>query len=247
MPARLKAFLVHLACSVVLAAIVLLVVFQVWYPAPLQGALGVTSIFLLLLLVDVVLGPLLTLLVYNNSKKTLLLDLAVIACLQMAAMVYGLWTMAEGRPAWIVFNVDRFDLVQVVDIDTRKLDEATAEYRQPSWLGPQWVAAIPPTDVESRNDFIFDAVFSGLDLPHRPNLYRPLLSQQEALQQKMQPLEELTKFNDERQVEAIRQQWPAADAWLPLMARVEPMVVLLQRSTTKVVAVVDLSPWADGE
>lgn len=52
------------------------------------------------------------------------MDLTVIAVLQLGALSYGLWTVAEGRPAWLVFAVDRFELVRVLDIDKRKLDAA---------------------------------------------------------------------------------------------------------------------------
>lgn len=243
MPTRFKAFLAHLAGSVIIALLVLLLVFRLWYPAPLHEALGVTGIFLLVLLVDVILGPLLTLLVYKVGKKTLVFDLVVIGMLQLMALGYGIWTVAEGRPAWIVFSTDRFDVVQVVDIDTRKLAEAPAEYRQPAWLGPRWVAAVRPADVEANNDLTLEALFSGLDLPQRPNLYQPLASQHEVLQQKTHPLTELTKFNSAEQVAAAEQQWPDADAWLPLMARAKPMVVLLHKETAEVVAIVSLNPW----
>lgn len=110
--ARIKAFAWHLGCSLLIASAALVLVFAVWYPAPLHVALGVTSVFLLVLLVDVVIGPFLTLLVYKQGKKTLLFDMAVIIALQLSALLYGLWTVAEGRPVWLVFNVDRFDLVQ---------------------------------------------------------------------------------------------------------------------------------------
>lgn len=243
MPVRFKAFLVHLACSSVIALLALLLVFRFWYPAPLHEALGVTEILLLVLLVDVILGPLLTMVVYKAGKKTLALDLAVIACLQLAALGYGLWTVAEGRPAWIVFSADRFDLVQVVDLDTRKLGDTPAEYRQPAWTGPRWVAAVPPADPEANRTLILEALYSGLDLPQRPNLYQPLASQHETLRQKMLGLAELTKFNSEEQVGKALKQWPKADAWLPLMARAKPMVVLLQKETAEVVAIVDLNPW----
>lgn len=242
MPVRLKAFLLHLGVSGVIAVLALLLVFKLWYPTPLQTAVGVTHIFLLLLLVDVILGPLLTLLVYKVGKKTLVLDLAVIAVLQLSALGYGLWTVAEGRPAWLVFNTDRFDLVRVLDIDTRKLEWALPEYRQPSWLGPRWVAAAPPSDNAERNELIFESVQGGSDLPQRPDLYRPLVDSREALQKRLHALPELQRFNSIEQVQAISQLWPAADAWLPLMAST-PMVVLLNKESAEVLAVVDLRPW----
>lgn len=243
MPARFKAFLVHLATSAVIALLVVLLVFRLWYPAPLHTALGVTHIFLLLLLVDVVLGPLLTLLVYKVGKRTLVFDLAVIACLQLSALGYGLWTVAEGRPAWLVFNADRFDLVQVVDIDGQQSQNARPEYRSAPWTGPQWVGAATPEDIKQRNALVFESVMGGSDMPQRPNLYRPLTEMTEQLRGRALPLQALLSYNAEEQVRNALAAWPEANAWLPLMARVKPMVVLLNSERAEVVAVVDLRPW----
>ncbi len=152
MTPRIKAFLIHLGISLVVAVAAMALVFGLWYPSPLHAALGVTGIFLLLLAVDVVLGPCLTLVVFKPGKKTLVMDLTAIALLQLSALAYGVWTVAEGRPAWLVFAVDRFELVRVLDIDERKLEQADLAYRQPSLLGPQWVAASNPVDSDERND-----------------------------------------------------------------------------------------------
>src|SRR5690554_3404124 len=102
MNSRIKAFTLHLAISVTIAAIAMIIVFYFWYPAPLHTAVGVTQIFLILLAVDVVLGPVLTLVVYKVGKRTLIMDLSVIALLQVSALCYGVYTVAEGRPAWLV-------------------------------------------------------------------------------------------------------------------------------------------------
>ncbi len=243
MPARLKAFLLHLTASACIALLALLLVFKLWYPAPLHEALGVTHIFLLLLMIDVILGPLLTLLIYKVGKKTLIMDLTIIAILQLAALGYGLWTVAEGRPAWIVYNVDRFDAVTVVDIDTRQLDEAHAQYRSAPWTGPRWVGAMRPDDIEQRNSILFEAVQGGYDLAQRPNLYRPLTEMTQAIRQRAQPLDKLTDFNDATAVRDALQNWPDAAAWVPLMARIKPMVVLLGENNSDVIAIVDLNPW----
>lgn len=243
MHARFKAFLLHLAASALIALLALLLVFKLWYPAPLHDALGVTQIFLLLLLVDVILGPLLTLLVYKTGKKTLVMDLAIIAALQLAALGYGLWTVAEGRPAWIVYNADRFDVVTVTDLDTRLLDEAQPQYRNAPWTGPQWAGATQPDDIEQRNSILFEATLGGSDIAQRPNLYRPLAEMAAAIQQRAQPLEKLNDFNEDNVVRSALQNWPEAAAWAPLMARVKPMVVLLGENKSDVIAIVDLNPW----
>ncbi|MBV7561405.1 TfpX/TfpZ family type IV pilin accessory protein [Pseudomonas sp. sia0905] len=242
MPIRLKAFFVHLGGSSIIALLVLLLVFRLWYPAPLHVAVGVTNIFLLLLLIDVILGPLLTLVVYKAGKKTLVFDLAVIALLQLSALIYGLHAVADGRPAWLVFNTDRFDLVRVLDVDTRKLDQARPEFRQPSWFGPRWAIAVPPDDAVARTELLFETVQGGSDLPQRPELYQPLADNRERVKERLHLLPALQEYNSADEVNAAIGPWPEADAWLPLMAGV-PMVVLLHKETAEVVAVVDLRPW----
>src|SRR5690554_5070320 len=129
---RVKAFGVHLLTSAVVALAVVALVFGLWYPAPLATATGVTEIFLILLVVDVCLGPLLTLLVYKEGKKTLVMDLTIIVLLQLGALGYGVYTVAEDRPAWLVFSVNRFELIRINDINERKLDETADEFKNPN-------------------------------------------------------------------------------------------------------------------
>ena len=242
MIARLKAFLIHLLISTCIAVAVIGVVFFVWYPAPLHTATGVTQIFLLLLTVDVVLGPLLTLIVYKTGKKTLIMDLTIIALLQLGALSYGVWTVAEGRPAWLVFGADRFELVRVPDIDQRNIGTHYL-YSSPAWTGPQWVGAANPIDLNARNDIIFESVSGGFDIYQRPNLYRPLQEMTASIQKYAQELSLLNEFNDDSDVQNAVKKYPAATAWLPLRAKDQNMVVLINKETAQVIAIVDLKPW----
>lgn len=243
MSARIRFFLWHLAMSALIAVLVVFAVFGVWYPSPLHAAVGVFHIFLMLLVVDVVLGPMLSLLVYRSGKKTLALDLVVIMLLQISALCYGLWSVAEGRPAWIVFNVDRFDLVRALDIDERNLEFARSEYQSPSWLGPKWVGADFPEDAEQRSLIVFESVMARVDIAQRPYLYRPLSDMATLMRYRARPLEQLFDYNGSDKVRMVLDRWPAADAWLPLMANAKPLAVLFRRDTAEIVAVVDLNPW----
>jgi len=243
MKERFKAFILHLLLSLMVAIGVLFWVFNVWYPVPLHRALAVTHIFLLLIIVDMVLGPILTLLVYKPRKKTLVLDLVVIAALQLSAMIYGLWSVAQGRPAWLVFNGDRFDVVQVVDIDPRHRAQAAPEYQAPSWFGPGWVGADFLASGKYRNEILFEAAFGGPDIAQRPFLYRPLAEFAEDIQSRAQPLERLADYNDAETVATTLAKWPQASGWVPLMARAQPMVVLLKDDNTDVLGIVALNPW----
>lgn len=242
MRARLNAFLIHLMISTCIAAAVITVVFFVWYPAPLHTAAGVTKIFLLLLAVDVVLGPLLTLIVYKAGKKTLIMDLTVIALLQLSALGYGVWTVADGRPAWLVFGGDRFELVRIPDIDQRNIG-THALYSSPAWTGPRWVGADLPFILEQRNDIIFESVGGGFDIYQRPNLYRPLQEMKAGIQKHAQELSLLNEFNADSDVQNAVKKYPSATAWLPLRAKDQNMVVLINKETAQVIAIVDLKPW----
>ena len=153
--------------------------------------------------------------------------------------------MAEGRPAWVVYNVDRFDLVRVLDIDERDLDKAPAQYRKPTWLWPEWVGALEPKDVEQRNSLLFEVLEGGSDLAQRPYLYHPLPEIKEQLRERARPLTELEAFNPSETVKRVLKDWPSANAWVPLMASAKPMVVLLDKEKSEVISVVDLRPWKD--
>ena len=243
MQERLRAFSAHFLFSALIALIAVGLVFYIWYPGPLSEAVGVTEIFLLMLFVDVTLGPILTFIIYRKGKRTLKMDLAIIALLQVSAMGYGLHVVAEGRPVWLVFSVDRFDLVRAMDIDTRHLDSVAPEYQSLSLKGPYWVSAKWPEDAGAQSAITFEAVFSGFDLQHRPYLYHPLASAAADIRAKAIPLRRLQEFNSVNDIRMALERWPEADAWLPLGANAKSLVVLLNRQSARVIALVNLSPW----
>lgn len=171
------------------------------------------------------------------------MDLAVIAILQVSALVYGVHAVAEGRPAWLVFAKDRFELVRALDIDTRNLDNAEIEYRTPGWLKPQWIGASMPIDLQQGNEIIFESVGGGFDIYQRPNLYRSLTDMHSSMQRNARSLQALGKFNTNNAIKSTLESHPTADAWLPLRANNQDMVVLIHKKTAEIVAVVDLRPW----
>ena len=229
-----------------MALFAMALVFLVWYPFPLAAALGVSSIFLTVLAVDVIIGPLLTFLVYKVGKETLRFDLTIIVALQLIAFGYGIWAIAIARPVWLVFNVDRFDVAQAHELDTRFLTDARPEFRRPSWTGPRWVASRKPSDPRKHNQLVMESAGGGPDLPQRLDLYLPLDQEIGSLSTKAHSLSELLRYNQKMEVDAILARWQEADAWLPMMAKVRPMTVLLNKKSNKIVAIVDLRPWDDG-
>jgi hypothetical protein len=243
MPIRFVAFLTHLGGSCVLAALSLGLVFWLWYPAPLASAVGVGPIFLTLLGVDVVLGPLLTLIVYDRSKKRLAWDLGLIVLVQLLAFAWGMRAIVEARPAWLVYSGMRFDLVSANEPDPSHLLRAAEPYRHAPWMGPVWVSARLPQDLRARNELMWSAFRGGEDLPQRPDLYVPLAQDAKKVALNAQPIERLLKLNPANEVARVRARWPQADAYMPLLTKGRPLTVLIQREQGQPVAIVDLKAF----
>jgi len=163
----------HLLICVAIAAAVISVMLGVWYPGPLFEAAGGSGLLYILVCVDVTVGPLLTLVVFKSGKRGMKFDLAVIAVLQVAALIYGVYVVSLARPAYIVFVKDRFELATVAELEPSELAQAKyPEFRSPGWTGPILAATDLPADPQERQKLI-DAAFAGLDLQHFPRLYVP--------------------------------------------------------------------------
>ena len=112
---RYRAASYHLIISAGIAAITLTVMLALWYPSPLFAAMGGMELIALIVGVDVAIGPLITLVIFDMRKKELLFDLAVIALLQVAALGYGVYTMSLARPVFMVATDLGIRVVPAVD------------------------------------------------------------------------------------------------------------------------------------
>ena len=242
MSKRLKFFLSHLSISLLIALFVIGLIFFVWYPSPLAQAVGVIYIFLMLLAIDVVIGPILGILVYKQGKKTLKMDLIVIILLQLSALGYGIYSIEQGRPAWLVYNVDRFELVRNNEIVDQNINQAQPQFQQSSWLKPQFVATEFANNAQQRSDDMFAEVLGGISIAQRPERYIELNKAKKQMQQRKQKLELLQKYNNKIDVEKILAKYPKATAFLPMKASAVDMTVLINKQG-EVVKIVDLRPW----
>ena len=73
---RWKAASIHCSISALVGLIVGFLLFGLWYPPPYFHAAGADELILLLVGVDLTLGPLLTLIVFRSGKRGLKFDLA---------------------------------------------------------------------------------------------------------------------------------------------------------------------------
>lgn len=188
-PRRLRAAGLHLLLSALVAGLVALLVFAVWYPHPYDAIAGGLSLFTLLISVDVVLGPALTAVAASPGKplRELKRDLAVIVLLQAAGLGYGLYTIALARPVYMVFEVDRLRVVTAADIEPAQLAQAPAALRRLPWTGPGLIAAVKPTDPDQQMRAI-ELGLAGFDLAMLPRHWGDFESQRAAAWRAARPV-----------------------------------------------------------
>lgn len=243
MSKRLKFFLSHLSISLMIALCVVGLVFFIWYPTPLATAVGVTQIFLMMLAIDVTVGPILGFIVYKEGKKTLKMDLTVIILLQLSALGYGIYSIEQGRPVWLVYTVDRFELVRKNEIIDENIEKALAQYQHPSWFKPQYVGGEFAKDAKTRNDDMFAEALNGISLAQKPERYVALSKVVPQIKTHAESLDILKNFNDGKKLQSILAKYPQANAFVPLKAGHVDMTVLLDKNTGEVIKIVDLRPW----
>ena len=171
---RLRAAGIHFGISLAVAALAALLVFALWYPYPYREISGGRELFLLVVAVDVVLGPLITLAVFNLAKgwPSLRRDLAVVGLLQLAGLAYGLWSVQLARPVHLVFEIDRFRVVHAVDVPTDLLDRTPAGIDVLPLAGPTLVATRPFRDEQEKMEATLVAL-QGVAIGARPDFWQP--------------------------------------------------------------------------
>lgn len=194
LPGRLRAGGIHLGISLVVAAAAAAAVFGLWYPHPYREISGGRELFVLLVSVDVVLGPLLTLAIFNRAKPRAELrrDLGVVAALQLAALVYGLWTVAVARPVHLVFEIDRLRVVHALDVPVELMPRVPPGITALPWTGPTLLAVRPFTSEQEKLDATI-AALQGLSLSARPDLWQGYEDARPAVLAAARPVTDLLK------------------------------------------------------
>lgn len=246
---RIRAFGTHLVGSLLVACASLALIFGVWYPGPLAEASGVGAIVLILLAVDVIVGPVITFIVFDRRKKELKWDLAIVVFMQLVALGYGIRTVFVARPAYVVFAADRFDVVYANDLTAEKLAKATDPRFSavPLW-SPKVIAAKRPESAKERNEIMFGVLVGGDDVPQLPQYYVPLADQRTQVLKRLLPLENLREFNAERtaevtELESRHASHPGGVAYLPVRGKVKDFTAILGKESGELLQFSSLLPW----
>jgi hypothetical protein len=224
--AAMQAFGWHFFGSAVIACVAAAVVFNLLYPTPYAQMLGGFELFLLVMGVDVVCGPLLTLVLFNPSKpkRELMFDLATVTCLQLAALVYGLHTVWMARPVYLAYELDRLRVISLADLGSLDASKIPSQVSPPSWSGPSLIGIriAEPSDADYLDELQFS--LNGQDVAFRPDRWMPYGKLKASLLARSHPLSQLHDKHPEAQEligTAVSKTGLAPEQlrWLPVQSR----------------------------
>jgi hypothetical protein len=199
---RLLAFGLHLSGGAAALTLVLGTLWLGWYRWPgwyLASALHVVGI---VVMVDLVLGPTLTLIVANPGKRRaeLARDISIIVAVQLIALIYGTITLWGGRPLYYTFSVDRLELVQASDLKADDINQGRRENPAlaPWWYSrPRWIWAPLPENPDEARKIATGALLGGADVIQMPRYFRPWEQGLPELRQRLAKIDEMKYFSSE--------------------------------------------------
>ena len=214
---KFKATAVHLSLSIAVFVYLAYQIYFNWYPQPYFEVDGGWQGIRLVAAVDLVLGPLVTFLIFDLSKRTreIVFDLIIILIIQFGALSYGIYATYNQRPVAIVL-IDEFVVPTIMEHYNGTL-ESTEQLKKYSDEKPPIIYADMPLDRESLDEInrikLEDKVLENAQL----NLYRPQSELAQALR-------------DRRQLFASRLQTyghrPAFENWLREHGKSEDEVLI---------------------
>ncbi len=244
---KLRAFLIHLSISATIVGAVFAVIFFLWYPDPYFRVSGANDIVRVLIGVDLVLGPVLTLVLFKSGKPRLLFDLSVVAIIQLSALIYGTSVIYQERPYFVVFAIDRFVVVPKKDVDLTKIQNEALKHKP--WRGPIFVFASLPEDNKEREQLMMDVISGAPDIDRRPEFWAPYAEKIDQVMARAEALSDMRPSSDEakRLIAGVRARHENADRllYLPITSNVNVYSMILDPNTKTAVDIVAVDPWEE--
>jgi hypothetical protein len=243
---------IHLGISLLVAASAAWLVFSIWYPYPYREISGGRELFLLVVTVDVILGPLLTFAVFDRRKpaKVLWRDIVVIGLLQLAALIYGLHTVAIVRPVHLVFELNRFRVVHAIEVTDESLLAAPPEFHRLPISGPTLLSIRDFKDNREEADATMTAL-QGTSLSAQPALWQNYETAIPQVRKVVRPISELkSRFPQEAAdidsaiSTAVPAKRPAGSiGYVPMIGRQTFWTALVDTNTAEVIAFVPIDSF----
>ncbi len=172
---RLLACGLHLGVSVLILLVILVLMRELWYPGPWFELDGGWQGLRILIGVQLVLGPVLTFLLFSpgKSRAAIRFDLLAIGLIQVGALIWGLGLVERQRPlALVVYDTAIYSLDRAaLQMQDRDLDALLALAEGPL---PLWLYSAPPQSPEEFENGFAKVIGLGLHDALVFEQFRPL-------------------------------------------------------------------------
>jgi len=236
---RYKAAAIHLFFSALLLFTIFLLIACVWYPHKLFGLAAGVELLRLIVGVDLIMGPLAMLIIFDAKKKLIKMDVAIILVLQISFMGYGLWSMFSARPVFIAFAQDHFYLVRANEIDENDLSAAKSEeFRHLPLLGPLHIGTLEPEDPKVKEELLFAGI-GGMGIQNLPKYFVPYQQVAAAVVKAGKSSQQLGVDNATRQrVKEYEKNVTREVLYLPMVNKQTPLIVVFDAKTAEIIDVI---------
>jgi hypothetical protein len=244
---RLKLFSLHLLSSATVLTLILGALYFGWYRWPGWYLTDVTRVIIVMVCVDVVLGPTLTLIIANRSKarRVLARDISIIVLVQLCALTYGCVQLWNGRPLYYAFSENVLQLVQAYDISSREAELGRQQNPAfaPHWYSlPRWIWAPLPKDADTSQQIVAAAISGGDDVISMPRYFKPWEDGLPSLRSQLKKADDVAYFA-KGQKKKLKDKMRAAGLpddlldTMPLTGRGHPLLAVFDSTTLKITAV----------
>ena len=244
---RLKLFSLHLLSSATVLTLILGCLYFGWYRWPGWYLTDVTKVIVVMVCVDVVLGPTLTLIIANQkkSRRELTRDIGIIVIVQLCALTYGSVQLWNGRPLYYAFSENVLQLVQAYDVSAREADlgrQQTPAFA-PHWYSlPRWVWAPLPNDTETSQQIVAAAISGGDDVISMPRYFKRWEDGLPTLRSQLKKADDVAYFAKSEK-KKLKDKMKAAGLpddqldTMPLTGRGHPLLAVFDSKSLKIIAV----------
>lgn len=167
---RIKAFSIHIVISITFICACAGFTILHFYPGLFFNIEDTSDILRILIPADIIIGPLLTFVIYVKGKRGLKFDLIVIALCQIIAMSYGCWSLYQARPGFLVFHGDGFYIVPP-RIDQKNIQP---NLYVGAFNSPKMASVLIPGNAAQRYKIAIESAGEGIPIHWQAQYYQPL-------------------------------------------------------------------------
>jgi hypothetical protein len=249
---RLKALGWHFLASTCLLLMIIGTLYLGWYRWPGWYLAGMLNILPITVGVDAALGPLLTFIIASPSKplRTLARDIAVIAVVQLVALVYGSMTLWQGRPLYYAYSVDQISVIQALELDPAQI--AVGQQYNPDWAPhwyslPRWIYAPLPDDAATSTAIVQSAISGGNDVTDMPRYFQPWRNGLPDLRKQLRKVDDWKYFSNKEKTRLKQRMaergFPVdAIATMPISGRGTPLLAVFDLHTLEIQVLLSAKP-----